>query len=236
MFLQDLLNVRVLVLLILFNLDILSTISNVDWSFSKSTLKSPNANIVLLGDSMFKYTDVGNPPSDQETWNSLLGGANITNLGLTGARIRNLWDFGSPSYLQQAIDLNPDIIYVSVGANNRPDADSVIRSEYITLGQSLEASGIPFVFSVIYPCTYAYTTQYNNGFNTRSFDIAQILIDVCKDYNWAYIDMRKQLVYTRSQDGLLYMREDYSIDGLHLNNKGYREWSKVFTADINNRL
>ena len=207
-----------------------------EWFFKSVPLNSPNANICLLGDSMFKYTDVGNPPSDLESWNSLLGGTNVTNLGLTGARIRNLWDYGSPTYLQQALDLNPDIIYVSIGANNRPDADSVIRKEYITLGQNLESSGIPFVFSVIYPCTYGYTQQYNNGFNTRSNTIAEILVDVCEEYNWDYVDMRKQLIYKRQQDGLWYLREDYSIDGLHLNNKGYTEWCKAFTRDINARI
>ena len=214
----------------------LDTLNNVEWYFKKVPLNSPNASICLLGDSMFKYTDVGNPPSDLESWNSLLGGTNVTNLGLTGARIRNLWDFGSPTYLQQALDLNPDIIYVSIGANNRPDADSVIRDEYITLGQSLEASGIPFVFSVIYPCTYGYTETFNNGFNTRSNTIAEILIEVCEEYGWDYVDMRKQLIYKRPQDGLWYIREDYSIDGIHLNNKGYTEWCKAFTRDINERI
>lgn len=217
-------------------MDILSDLNNLDWFFKKAPLNNPNANIALLGDSMFKYTDAGNPPSDLESWNSLLGAANVTNLGLTGARIRNMWDYGSPTYLQQALDLNPDFIYVSIGTNNFPDADSVIRDEYITLGQSLEASGIPFVFSVIYPCAYSYTEQYNNGFNTRAPEVIDILIDVCNDYGWEYIDMRKQLVYTRPQDGLLYLREDYSIDGAHLNNKGYTEWCKAFTRDINERI
>lgn len=211
-------------------------LNNKQWAHYPVPLKDTNASIGLLGDSMFKYTDQGNPPSDLESWNSLLGSTNTTNLGLTGARIRNMYDFGNPTQLQQALTLNPELLYVSVGSNNRPDADSVIRNEYITLGQSLEASGIPFVFNIIFPCTYGYTVQYNNGFNTRIPEIIDILIDVCQDYNWEYVDMRKQLIYKRPQDGIWYLREDYSIDGIHLNNKGYREWSKLIRRDINKRL
>jgi lysophospholipase L1-like esterase len=214
----------------------LDTLNNVEWYFKKVPLNQPNASIAMFGDSMFKYTDVGNPPSDLESWNSLISGTNVTNLGLTGARIRNMYDFGSPTFLEQLITLNPEFAFVSIGTNNRPDADSVIRNEYITLGQQLEASGIPFAFNVIFPCTYGYTVQYNNGFNTRVPEIIEILIDVCEEYGWEYVDMRKQLVYTREQDGILYLREDYSIDGIHLNNKGYTEWSKLITRYFNEKL
>lgn len=212
------------------------TLNNVEWYFKKVPLTSPNANIAMFGDSMFKYTDVGNPSSDLESWNSLIGSTNVTNLGLTGARIRNMWDYGNPTFLDQLITLDPDFAFVSIGTNNRPDADSVIRNEYITLGQQLEASGIPFAFNIIFPCAYHYTVQYNNGFNTRVPEIIEILIDVCEEYGWEYVDMRKQLVYTRQQDGLLYLRDDYSIDGIHLNNKGYTEWSKLITRFLNTKL
>jgi len=213
---------------------ILSTLNNKEWYFKEVPLNVPNANIAVFGDSMFKYyTTVIDQTS---SWNSLLGGTNITDLSLTGGRIRNMYDYGNPTLLEQLITLNPDFCYVSIGTNNRLDSDLVVRNEYITLGQAIEAAGIPFVFSIIFPCTYGYTVQYNNGFNTRVPEIIDILIEVCEEYNWEYIDMRKQLIYKRAEDGLIYVRDDYSIDGIHLNDKGYREWSKFITRDINKRI
>lgn len=209
---------------------------NYEWHHTPEPLNNPNASIAMFGDSMFKYTDVGLPPSEKESWNSLLGGTNITNLGFTGARIGEMYTIGNPTFLNQLITLNPDFALVSLGLNNRSDSDSAIRNEYITLGQQLEASGIPFAFNVIFSCTYGYTAQYNNGVNTRVPEIIEILIDVCEEYGWEYVDMRKQLVYTRQQDGLLYLREDYSIDGVHPNNKGYTEWSKLITRFLNTKL
>jgi lysophospholipase L1-like esterase len=216
--------------------DPLATGNNSEWYFTSVPLNNPNASIAMFGDSMFKYTDVGLPASELESWDSLLGGTNITNLGLTGARIGEMYTFGNPTFLNQLITLNPDFAFVSLGTNNRPDPDAVIRNEYITLGQQLEASGIPFAFNIIFPCAYHYTVQYNNGFNTRVPEIIEILIDVCEEYGWEYVDMRKQLVYTRPQDGLLYLRDDYSIDGVHLNNAGYVEWSKLITRFLNEKL
>lgn len=218
------------------SVDPLATGNNSEWYFTSVPLNNPNASIAMFGDSMFKYTDVGLPASELESWDSLLGANNITNLGLTGARIRDMYDFGNPTFLDQLVTLNPEFAFVSIGLNNRSDSDSAIRNEYITLGQQLEASGIPFAFNVIFSCTYGYTVQYNNGVNTRVPEIIEILIDVCEEYGWEYVDMRKQLVYTRPQDGLLYLRDDYSIDGVHLNNAGYVEWSKLITRFLNEKL
>lgn len=214
----------------------LALVNNSDWHFNKVPVVNQTSDIVLLGDSMFKYTEVGNYPVDLESWTSLLGVTNITNLGLTGARIRNMWDYGSPTYLQQALNLDPNFVLLSIGSNNRPDSDAVIEDEYIYLGQTLEAAGIPFVFSVVFPCTEGYRDQYNNGFNTRIPEIITILKSVCDEYGWEYVDMRKQLIYINLSDGLEYLREDYSSDGIHLNNKGYKEWSKAITRYLNTKL
>lgn len=206
------------------------------WHFSKLPISNQSSSIVLLGDSMFKYTEVGNFPVDLEPWTSLLGTQNVFNYSTSGMRIRNLWDYGNPTHLQETLDKDPDFVLISVGANNRPDSNTAIESEYIYLGQALESAGIPFTFSIVFPCTEGYRDQYNNGFNTRIPEIITILKNVCDTYGWEYVDLRKQLIYKSFSDGLDYLREDYSSDGLHLNNKGYREWSKAISRYINTKI
>jgi len=214
----------------------IARLNNRDWQFNKLSILEQNSDVVLLGDSMFKYTEVGNYPVDLEPWTSLLGTPNVFNYSTSGARIRNLWDYGNPTNLQETLDKDPNFVLISVGANNRPDSDITIENEYIYLGQALEASNIPFTFSIVFPCTEAYRDQYNNGFNTRVPEIITILKNVCDTYGWEYVDIRKQLIYKSLSDGLGYLREDYSSDGLHLNNKGYREWSKAIARYINTKL
>jgi len=214
----------------------IARLSNKKWSLGKAKVVSQATEIVLLGDSMLKYTEVGNYPVNLEPWTSLLGTDNVFNYSTSGARIRNMWDYGTPTNLSEALAKAPDFTLVSIGANNRPDSDSTIRSEYITLGESLETLGTPFAFSLVFPCTEAYRDTYNNGFNTRIPEIIDLLIGVCEDKGWEYVDLKKQLVYTSLADNLSYLRADYSSDGLHLNNKGYKEFSKAIAGFINTKF
>jgi len=214
----------------------IAKLSNRIWHRINAPLFQPDANIVLLGDSMLQYTEVGNFPVDLEPWDSLLNAPNVSNFSVNGARIRNMWDYGNPTQLELTLSAEADFVLISIGANNRSDTDNVIRNEYITLGQYLQDAGLPFSFSIIYPCTEAYRDTYNNGFNTRIPEIINILTDVCDEYEWDYVDLRKQLIYNNPNDNLDYMREDMSSDGLHLNNKGYKEFSKAITRYLNTKL
>ena len=220
----------------LHNMEKLARLSNKKWNLSKVKVSNQAAKVVLLGDSMLKYTEVGNYAVNLEPWSSLLGTSNVFNYSTSGARIRNLWDYGNPTNLSEALAQAPDFTLVTVGANNRPDSDSTIISEYITLGESLETLGTPFAFSLVFPCTEAYRDTYNNGFNTRVPEIIDLLIGVCEDKGWEYVDLKKQLVYTSLDDNLSYMRADYSSDGLHLNNKGYKEFSKAIARFVNTKV
>ncbi|WP_196593484.1 GDSL-type esterase/lipase family protein [Pectinatus sottacetonis] len=164
--------------------------------------------IVFLGDSM---TDEGN-------WERLFPGQNVVNRGIGGDTT-----LGVLNRLEQIIELNPPKIFLMIGTNdlcyNRSITKTVENYDRILylLHKNLPDTKI-YVESVfpfndkIFPSVYLRTNKNIKLLNVQIKKLAA-------KYNDPYLDITRPFT---GSDGRL--PAQYTIDGLHFNEKGYKVW------------
>jgi lysophospholipase L1-like esterase len=164
--------------------------------------------IVFLGDSM----------TDEGHWHQLFPQLNLVNRGIGGDTTT-----GILNRIDQVTALDPPTIFLMIGTNdlcfNRAIPDIITNYDKILgiLHQRLPNTKI-YVESVlpfnnhIFPSVYLRTNENIKILNVGIKRLAQT-------YNDPYIDLTK---YFSDKDGRL--PAEYTVDGLHLNEKGYAIW------------
>jgi lysophospholipase L1-like esterase len=164
--------------------------------------------IVMLGDSMTRRGD----------WNSLLN-KETTNIGVDGMKSTGVLN----KTLIDALSFKPTMVYLMIGFNDADNAgfnvDNTINN-ITSICDSLDRNHIDFVVQSVIPPTKEYNQTIGNNTTKSNVDsINDRLEELCKDKGYKFIDIRPALT-----DGE-YLIESYSVDGVHLNEMGYKLWA-----------
>lgn len=187
---------------LVFNVLLLAGVIRENWHRfkSKPILKTK---VVFFGDSITACAD----------WNSLLKRSDVRNAGFPGFTTYNLlWAVG-----KEVLVVKPDTCYIMAGINDIRDGIPVYRTEKnysIIIDSMVNHKIVPIVQSTLYHVNEVATNRVVDSLNNY-------LIGMCKGKNIKFIDLNKSL----SING--HLISGLSIDGLHLNSSGYKEWIKL---------
>lgn len=173
-------------------------------------------NIVMVGSSHVEGFDAAR----------LLPGRRVLNRGIASDRI-GLTERGILHRLDNSVfDCNPGLIILENGVNDlgelqrngKPsinDIEACYRKVVETIRDRMP--NVPLVIVGLFPTRdrFASLTPSIQEFNKR-------LAKIAADHNCPFMDVFKPLA-----DNLGFLRKEYSRDGLHLNEAGYKVWAKM---------
>jgi lysophospholipase L1-like esterase len=167
--------------------------------------------ILFLGDSLTEYAD----------WAALLHNNTIINHGVAGDRSSDV-----VSRISESIQKKPDLIFLMIGVNDlamKMQVNSVLEN----ITEIVKKLKIALPETTIYLQSILPVNPHIANF-ADGFDYNDKILEVNEQLNlnrnqleYQYIDLHSKF---RDKHGCL--AEQYTTDGLHLNSKGYRHWTK----------
>jgi hypothetical protein len=195
-------------------------------SNSQRTITNPNVKIVMLGDSETRR--INHYWGPDTNWNTLMGFDTILNYGYDAwGTWHMLYSDGQNSPLYLAMNQNPDLICLMIGAN---DAHSVpmnmtgAMANYRTIIDSVQGRNIDLVVQSIIPSTSSYVGSYNEILNTQLRTLNDSVRTLCLQRGVPYLDVRPGMVTINTSKAGTRLRDDMSVDGIHLNYAAYEIW------------
>lgn len=168
--------------------------------------------IVMLGDSLTDFAG---------DWREYLPGWDVVNRGIAGDMIE-----GMELRLDEVASLHPSHLYVLAGCNNfvkHPAASAEdIWPVYEHFIGSIKATlpGVSLHIISLLPM-HPLSPDYP-GFNTKAARINAILKKASDGYGYQYLDLAARL---KDENGDL--RREYTVDGCHLTDEGFRIWADL---------
>ncbi len=184
----------------------------------------PDNGIVFIGDSHTEYFEL----------NEYFPGFPVFNRGIYGDT-----SYGVKKRLaESALKFNPSKVFLLIGANDvnkTNDTNEVIVDNIKDIVRQIKTA-IPDT-TVYVQSLYPVNRNGKNSSlvsifkltNERLSAINLLLESFCNSEGIAYIDMFSQLIDEKGQ-----LREDFSIEGLHLNEAGYRFVAEVLRPYVEN--
>lgn len=175
-----------------------------------------NDEIVFLGDSLTEWGP----------WDEFFPHKNILNMGVAGDKtgdIRNRLD-GLFKYY-------PRKLFFMAGINDLGDGIpvNVVVTQIASIINSLEEVWPETDFFILSVLPVSLDDWENpNLSNSKINELNSLIKEKIESFNLNYIDLNPQF---RNSDGFL--KDSLSIDGLHLNNEGYKVWKSVIEKYIN---
>jgi len=172
--------------------------------------------IIFIGDSL----------TDQGEWAELLGNANVRNRGISGDTTD-----GVLNRLNQITASHPQKLFLMIGANdlwNEHKPPSEIAQTYRRILEQIQQQTPEtqvFIQSLLPMNTIEYSISVNNS------DIIAVnrhLKDLASEFSYTYIDLHQKFTNDQKQ-----LDPVYTIDGVHLNGKGYLNWAKIVNPYVN---
>jgi lysophospholipase L1-like esterase len=158
-------------------------------------------------------------------WNELLELPNIANLGIPGDSAEGVLGRIADVYL-----LKPKKCFIMVGINNINAGSPIemIFRNIETLSAELEKNNIePVLQSTLYV-----SKNWPDWERTSNavLELNTLLEELCRQKGMEFINLNEIL----SSGGAL--KEEYTYDGIHLTEAGYKEWAKVIKPLAGNGL
>jgi len=172
--------------------------------FELFSLENTNK-VVMLGDSI----------TDRGVWNELTKRNDIINRGISGDTTIGV--LGRIQSLNKGLK----VAFVMIGVNDLLKNRSVefVFKNYTKILLELQRRNIkPIIQTTLHVGTLA-----PEIYNTKIYELNELLQDYAQKKNLKYIDLNKVLAPNKV------LLDKYSLDGLHLNGAGYREWVKIIT-------
>ncbi len=183
--------------------------------------------IVMLGDSETRR--INHYWGPDTNWNTLTEYKHIFNLGFDSFRSDDLLYFQSDSVkapVYKALNKKPHIIFLMIGINDVVQSVPVSKtlSHIRTIIDTIQAHKVELVVQSVLPTTNYYDTLYggfseNGVIAKRVRELNNRLVQLCKAKQVAFLDVRPGMLLEGT-----YLKNDLSVDGIHLNYSGYQIW------------
>lgn len=181
-----------------------------DFHYVKET-DSPK--IIMLGNSIVRHGD----------WTDLLNRQDVINRGISGDNLACICQ--RLPYLKGK---KAKIWFIEGGINDLPGKSPLSLFEnYKSIVEFVKSeNSIPVIDLVLYispkaGITFPSRKDYE-GINTSVTELNNLLIEYAEDNHIDYIDLNK--IVSDKNDVL---KDEYTIDGVHLTPSGYKEWSQL---------
>lgn len=174
----------------------------------------PNStkDIIFLGNSITEYTQ----------WNELLGRSDVRNRGISGDIT-----FGVLQRLDEVTEGKPAKVFILIGVNDisRNIPDSIVLRNYATMIQRIkkESPATKIYFHTLLPVNDEFTQHkrhYDKG--DHILYVNEELKKLAAKEKITLIDLYPHFLNTDKK-----LDKNYTIDGLHLNAKGYQLWADI---------
>ena len=172
----------------------------------------------MLPDTENEIIFLGNSISDQCEWHELFNDINVKNRGIGGDDTDGILE-----RLSEVTASDPKKIFLMIGTNDLAygkGADHVIRN-YEKIIQQIQSESPKtrlYIQSILPVDDGLHWTRPN----TEIDKINKVLIELAEKYSLTYIDLTSTF---KDENGKL--NYEYTIDGLHLNGKGYFKWKDL---------
>jgi lysophospholipase L1-like esterase len=164
---------------------------------------------------------LGNSISDGCEWSEIFGDLRYKNRGISGDS-----SDGILYRLHQITRCQPKQVFLMIGINDLARGRSVeyIINNHLKIYDRIEKESplTEIIVQSLLPVNNRYglfTTHTNKG--DSIVEINKQLKSICKDRAYIFLDLFSKMVNTEGK-----LREDLSVDGLHLNGRGYQIWKK----------
>lgn len=188
------------------------------------------AAIVILGDSHVHQID----GVTNLSWSEALQGHDVIGLGFNGYTSGLLLD-GQHHPLQSAIDREPELVVIVIGANdagNWIDSESTMKNIRI-IREKLAGNSIEVMFTTIPPVSDDFNNLYGKGHLNNDIETLNNRIKAfCKESSCHIFDLHALLTKNNSDDTIC-LNKEYTVDGLHLSQKGYKIWYDGLRKELN---
>lgn len=168
--------------------------------------------IVMLGDSLTDFAG---------DWREYLPGWDVVNRGIAGDMIE-----GMELRLKEVASLQPSQLYVLAGCNNfvkHPWAQAEdIWPVYEHFLKQIKATLPEVPLHIISLLPMHPSSPDYPGFNAKAARINAILKKASDGYGYQYLDLAARL---KDENGDL--RREYTLDGCHLTDEGFRIWADL---------
>ena len=168
--------------------------------------------VVMLGDSLTDFAG---------DWSVYLPGWNVVNRGIAGDMIE-----GMELRLGEIASLHPSQLYVLAGCNNFVKHPGISAEDvwqiYEHFLDSIRTTlqGVPLHIISLLPM-HSICPDYTD-FNPKAEKMNTYLREAAPRYGYEYIDLATPL-----KDEAGDLKTKYTIDGCHLNEKGFRIWADL---------
>ena len=167
---------------------------------------------------------LGNSITDGAEWDELFGNEKILNRGIGGDDTDGILE-----RLEEITNRKPAKIFLMIGTNDLANGKSV---DYIVKNQRKIVERIQkespettlFLQSVLPTDDKVHTSRANGDI----MDINNHLRQMANEYGLTYIDLFSLFANENNR-----MKKEYSIDGLHINGKGYQVWKEAIEDYVN---
>lgn len=153
----------------------------------------------------------------------------VVNLGIGGDKVSNLI-----SRFKLIETLTPSRVFLAIGGNDALSSNynfDTFKSEYKTLLDMFKNKNIDVVVHNVVGITTVNSSVSKNTANKGNKNIAEInsyIKSVSIEMNYTFIDVASAMNKANSNE----MNGDYSADGVHFNEAGYRVWFDMIASYI----
>lgn len=169
--------------------------------------------IAFLGDSL----------SEGGNWESYFPDHEISNFGKSGEKSEEIL-----SRLDKVLLWKPNKVFLMMGINDLSDNvsfDNILDNYKSLFSFMKEQKHIELIIQSLLPINESMFKNANiKGIRVLEFNCR--LRDLCEENNVIYLDL-----YTAFSTYTYQLIKDYTLDGLHLNAKGYRMWKNCLQSE-----
>ncbi len=182
--------------------------------------------IVMLGDSETRR--INHYWGADTNWNTLTGYKHIFNLGFDGYKTKEILhyelDTVAPLYL--ALNKKPHVIFLMIGINDISQSTPLAEtlSNVRIMIDTIQKHQIDLVIQSVIPTTDSYDVQYggfpeNGVIAKRVKEMNDSLKRICISRKIPFLNVQSRMLVSNT-----YLNDALSVDGIHLNYKGYVIW------------
>ena len=212
---------QIILIIILSLITFLSVIGSIINKIKLDNTKVHDENIVFYGDSI---TEGYNVKEFFEEYN-------VVNSGISGNKTIDL-----VNRIEKLYEYNPSMVIIQIGTNdlrsNIKDEEIIKNIETIIKGIKKNRKQSIIMIESIYPINRDMDSEYWKNLeveynNEHIIKVNKKIKKLCDKYQIRYIDIYNYILNDKGS-----LKENYSIEGLHLNDLGYYKVTKVIKKYI----